>query len=145
MIVARVLVGPHIRSIHDLCTIVKIESKVYWTKKKRTLLSTGNLIIVKTAQRNCLVWVKLATCCESSFAQQKFIVAFCSVQQTVKCSQVNNGCDKPWHLHNNWWPTVINWSPPYNNRGPSILSGGLHIITGDHHSLYGGLEIVNGR
>ena len=51
-------------------------------------------MIIKTAQTNCLVWVKLATCRESSIAKQKFIVAFCSVQQTVKCSKVNDGCDK---------------------------------------------------
>ena len=34
-------------------------------------------------------------CCESSFAKQKFIMTFCSVQRTAKCSKVNHGCDKP--------------------------------------------------
>ena len=44
-------------------------------KNKHTPISTGNLIIVKNAQRNCLVWVKSAICRESSFAKQDFIVA----------------------------------------------------------------------
>ena len=68
---------------------------IYWTKKKRTLIWTGNLIIAKTTQRYCLVWVKSATCRKSSIAKQKFIVVVCSVQQTVKCSKVNNCCGKP--------------------------------------------------
>ena len=37
-------------------------------KKKRASISTGNSITVKTAQVNCLVWVKSAMCHESSFA-----------------------------------------------------------------------------
>ena len=72
---------------------------IYWTKKKRISISMGNLIIVKTAPRNCLVWVKSEICYQSSFANQKFIVAFCSVlqniKQTIKCSKFNGGCDKP--------------------------------------------------
>ena len=68
---------------------------IYWQKKKCTSGSTGNSITMKTIQTNCLVWIKLAICQESSFAKQTFIVAFCSVQQTIKCSKVNNGCDKP--------------------------------------------------
>ena len=63
--------------------------------KKRPSISTRNSMIVKTAQRNCLVWVESAICRESSFAKQKCIVSFCSVQRTVKCSKANNGCDKP--------------------------------------------------
>ena len=55
----------------------------------------GNIGIEKTVQRNYLIWVESAICRESSCAKQKFIVSFCSVQQTVKCSKVNNGCDKP--------------------------------------------------
>ena len=42
-----------------------------------------------------MAWVETAICRESLFAKQKFIVAFCSVRQTVKCSTVNNGCTKP--------------------------------------------------
>ena len=68
---------------------------IYWTKKKRTSISAGNLISVKTVQWNCLVWVKSAICHESSFATQKFIVTFCPVQKAVKCSKVNNLYDKP--------------------------------------------------
>ena len=70
-------------------------SKYTEQKKKRTSTSMGNLIIVRTAQRNYLVWVKSAICCESSFVKQKLIAAFCCVQQTGKCNRVNNGCDKP--------------------------------------------------
>ena len=49
-------------------------------------------MIVKTALKNCVV---SAICHKSPFAKQKLIMAFCSVQQTVKCSKVNDGCDKP--------------------------------------------------
>ena len=64
-------------------------------EKKCTSISTGNLIIEKTTRRNSSVWIKSVISPESPFAKQKFIVAFCSVQQPVKCSKVNNGCDKP--------------------------------------------------
>ena len=47
-----------------------------------------------TAQGNSWVGVKWEICRESSFAKQKFIVVFFSVQQTVKHSKVNNCCDK---------------------------------------------------
>ena len=49
---------------------------------------------MKTAPRNCLIWFKSAICRESSCAKKKFIVAFCSLQQTIECCKVNNGCDK---------------------------------------------------
>ena len=55
---------------------------LYWRKEKRTPISTLNSIIVKTSQRNCLVWVKSVIC------------HFSSVQQTIKYSKVNNGFDK---------------------------------------------------
>ena len=45
-------------------------------KKKRKSSLTGNLIIVKTDQRNCLAWVQSAIYPESSFAKQKSILAF---------------------------------------------------------------------
>ena len=55
----------------------------------------GNLTNMNASHRKCSLWVKSAICRESSFAKQKFIEAFCSVQQAVKCSKVNNGCDIP--------------------------------------------------
>ena len=68
-------------------------------------MSTGNLIIVKTTQRNCLMWVISATCCGSSITKQNFLVAFCSVQRTVTCKKVNNGCEKPrTSMHNSTFP-----------------------------------------
>ena len=64
--------------------------------------------IVKTTQRNCLVWVKSAICRESLFAKQKFIVAFCSVLWTVKCSKVNYGCYKPYASCTTWHQLGMN-------------------------------------
>ena len=77
-------------------------------KKKCTLISTGNFIILQTAQRSCSVWVKWAIARESSFVTQKFIVAFYSVQQTVKCIKVNDGCDKPCAPCTTRYPRGIN-------------------------------------
>ena len=65
-----------------LCIVVKYIEQ----KKKRTSISTENLIIVETAQINCLVWVKSATILLWHFA----------LQQAAQCSKINNGCDKPW-------------------------------------------------
>ena len=66
-----------------------------YTEQKKRSISMANLVIVKTIQGHWLVWVKSAIYRESSLAKQKFIVAFSSVQQTVKCIKVNNCCDKP--------------------------------------------------
>ena len=71
--------------------------QMYTERKKETPINFNGeySLIVKTTQRNCLVWVKSAICRESSFGKQKFIVAFCTVLRTIKYSNVNNFCDKP--------------------------------------------------
>ena len=80
-----IYVTPGYNSVH---TIAGISLKIFWTKKEMHINFNGRC--AKTAPRNCLVWVESAICQESSFAKQKFIEAFCSVHQTVKCSKVNN-------------------------------------------------------
>ena len=68
---------------------------VYWTNVKRTPISKVNLIKSENCPKKLFCMVKSTMYRELSFAKQKFIVAFCSAQQTVKCSKVNKCCDKP--------------------------------------------------
>ena len=62
--------------------------------KNRTIIITGNLIIIKLPKES--VWYGLNQRIVLNHPlPNNIFVAFCSVQETVKCSKVNNGCDKP--------------------------------------------------
>ena len=66
---------------------------IYWTKKKRTSISTGNLMVVKIAQRNCRCGLNRKFMVNHDvLSKSLYSILLCAA--AVKCSKVNGRCEK---------------------------------------------------
>ena len=90
-------IGSTLQHHEDLEQVRKsiIKRKYILNKKETHINFNGTFSSCKNCPKTFLARIKSATCRESSTTKQKFIVAVCPVHQTVKCSKVKNGCDKP--------------------------------------------------
>ena len=86
-------------------------------KKETHIIVNGKFDNCKNYTENCLVWFNSSTSRESSIVKQKFIVAFWSVQQTVKCSNVNTKLCAPCTILHLRDMNGLRWI---------ILAGGCH-------------------